>query len=363
MEAFVAMVRKQLASVIEARAQEVEAAKAEEQAAAAEEAARAAEAERIAPRRRRHREEERRQFAAAQAAAEAARAEAEAKKKAEQGRLAREREEAAREAQRRAVPLPTPVRASARCSTSVAAQETVPQGEEGRRGQGQGRAPPSAVTVVAATATAAVAVVTIVTLPTTTPSATPPRAVRTAIAPTLATTSLPAWTFPTPINGARARSARGGHNNEEDHYSRMAREAEEYSREKVLEEARAAVEEASRESTGRRKKRKEKREREAAKAQEERKIEEALAQGVNPRGLDAIKGLPGRYRPGLAEALDVPANDIIKRLFLLGHAAHHDAVHVRRPRRARCRRPGPSDRASSPRGGEHLLVLRPVRRP
>ena len=80
----------------------------------------------------------------------------------------------------------------------------------------------------------------------------------------------------------------------------MAREAEEYSREKVLEEARAAVEEASRESTGRRKKRKEKREREAAKAQEERKIEEALAQGVNPEELDAIKvsqALPSRSSP------------------------------------------------------------------
>ena len=51
-DAYVAMVRKQLASVIEARAQEVEAAKqAEEQAAAAEEAARAAEAERERARR------------------------------------------------------------------------------------------------------------------------------------------------------------------------------------------------------------------------------------------------------------------------------------------------------------------------
>lgn len=98
----------------------------------------------------------------------------------------------------------------------------------------------------------------------------------------------------------------------------MAREAEEYSREKVLEEARAAVEEASRESTGRRKKRKEKREREAAKAQEERKIEEALAQGVNPEELDAIKVSQGVTVQELAEALDVPANDIIKRLFLLG---------------------------------------------
>ena len=79
-DAYVAMVRKQLASVIEARAQEVEAAKqAEEQAAAAEEAARAAEAERERIAAEKAREEERRQFAAAQAAEEAARAEAEAK--------------------------------------------------------------------------------------------------------------------------------------------------------------------------------------------------------------------------------------------------------------------------------------------
>ena len=85
----------------------------------------------------------------------------------------------------------------------------------------------------------------------------------------------------------------------------------------TTDENRAAVQEASRE-TGRRKKRKEKREREAAKAQEERKIEEALAQGVNPEELDAIKVSQGVTVQELAEALDVPANDIIKRLFLLG---------------------------------------------
>ena len=124
--------------------------------------------------------------------------------------------------------------------------------------------------------------------------------------------------FPNPDTQGKGKKRKGGHNSEEDHYSRMAREAEEYSREKVLEEARAAVEEASRESTGRRKKRKEKREREAARAQEERKIEEALAQGVNPEELDAIKVSQGVTVQELAEALDVPANDIIKRLFLLG---------------------------------------------
>ncbi len=98
----------------------------------------------------------------------------------------------------------------------------------------------------------------------------------------------------------------------------MARDAEEYSREKVLEEARAAVEEASRESTGRRKKRKEKRAAEAAAAAEEKKIEEALAQGINPEDLDAVRVSEGVTVAELAEALEVPANDIIKRLFLLG---------------------------------------------
>ena len=98
----------------------------------------------------------------------------------------------------------------------------------------------------------------------------------------------------------------------------MAREAEEYSREKVLEEARAAVEEAGRESTGRRKKRKEKREREAARAELQRKEEEAKNQGMTVEELDAIKVPQGVTVAELAEALGVSANDIIKRLFLLG---------------------------------------------
>lgn len=51
--------------------------------------------------------------------------------------------------------------------------------------------------------------------------------------------------FPNPDKQGKGKKRKGGHGNDEDHYSRMAREAEEYSREKVLEEARAAVEEAS----------------------------------------------------------------------------------------------------------------------
>lgn len=305
-DAYVAMVRKQLASVIEARAQEVEAAKqAEEEAAAAEEAARAAEAERERIAAEKAREEERRQFAAAQAAEEAARAEAEAKKKAEQERLAREKEEAAREAQRRAVPASDSGSRFRSLLDQIAAQETVlkekkdaedkAKAERGNRRGGNsdrrcGRRNDRNA------------------------SESRPHSHRTNASNNVAA----GMDFPNPDKQGKGKKRKGGHNSEEDHYSRMAREAEEYSREKVLEEARAAVEEASRESTGRRKKRKEKREREAARAQEERKIEEALAQGVNPEELDAIKVSQGVTVQELAEALDVPANDIIKRLFLLG---------------------------------------------
>ena len=314
-DAYVAMVRKQLAPVIEARAQEVEAAKqAEEQAAAAEEAARAAEAERERIAAEKAREEERRQFAAAQAAEEAARAEAEAKKKAEQERLAREKEEAAREAQRRAVPASDSGSRFRSLLDQIAAQETVLKekkdaedkakaeraAERGNRRGGNndrrgGRRNDRNASDNNSERNA---------------SESRPHSHRTNVAAGM--------DFPNPDKQGKGKKRKGGHNNEEDHYSRMAREAEEYSREKVLEEARAAVEEASRESTGRRKKRKEKREREAAKAQEERKIEEALAQGVNPEELDAIKVSQGVTVQELAEALDVPANDIIKRLFLLG---------------------------------------------
>ena len=309
-DAYVAMVRKQLASVIEARAKEVEVAKqAEEEAAAAEEAARAAEAERERIAAEKAREEERRQFAAAQAAEEAARAEAEAKKKAEQERLAREKEEAAREAQRRAVPASDSGSRFRSLLDQIAAQETVLKekkdaeekakaeraAERGNRRSGNndrrgGRRNDRNA------------------------SESRPHSHRTNASNNVAA----GMDFPNPDKQGKGKKRKGGHGNDEDHYSRMAREAEEYSREKVLEEARAAVEEASRESTGRRKKRKEKREREAAKAQEERKIEEALAQGVNPEELDAIKVSQGVTVQELAEALDVPANDIIKRLFLLG---------------------------------------------
>ena len=316
-DAYVSMVRKQLAPVIAARAAEVEAKKkAEAEAEAKKEAEARAEAEKERIAAEKARDEERRQFAAAQAAEEAARAEAEAKRRAEEERIAKEKKEAELEAKRRAVPASDSGSRFRSLLDQIAAQETVlkekkeaeqkekaeQRAERGnRRGSGNdrrggrgnrndsrgGRAPASDSR---------------------------PHSHRTN-----ATPAVPAgMNFPDPAKNQGGKKRKGKHVTEEDHYARMAREAEEYSREKVLEEARAAVEEASRESTGRRKKRKEKREREAAKAQEERKIEEALAQGINPEDLDAVKVAQGVTVQELAEALDVPANDIIKRLFLLG---------------------------------------------
>ena len=307
-DAYVSMVRKKLAPILEARAAEIEAEKRAEEEAAAEEAKRAAEEaerERIAAEARR--EEERKISEAARAAEEAARAAA-----AEAERIAREKAEAERreaelEAKRRAVPASDSGSRFRSLLDQIAAQEEVlkekkqesakkEEAREDRRGnrdnnrRGGRRVPQKSEDA-------------------------PARSSRRSSAP-----SMPAgMDFPNPDKQGKGKKQHKGHAaGEEDRYSRMAREAEEYSREKVLEEARAAVEEASRESTGRRKKRKEKREREAARVQEEKKIEEALAQGINPEELDAVRVSQGVTVAELAEALEVPANDIIKRLFLLG---------------------------------------------
>ena len=311
-DAFVSMVKKQLAPVIEARAAEVEAAKrAEEEAARAaeREAAAKEEAERLAAEARR--EEERRLSQEAQAAAEAARAakeEAERRAKEEAEKAAREAE---MEAKRRAVPASDSGMRFRSLLDQIAEQEVVLKEKKaaeaskpandsrnergGRRGNRNGGSGANG-------------------------SDAPARSRRRSSAPAA---NMPDNFPPSPEKAGkggkkgRKGSAHDTHDGE-DRYARMAREAEEYSREKVLADARAAVEEASRESSGRRKKRKEKRAAEAAAAAEERKIEEALAQGINPEDLDAVKVSEGVTVAELAEALDVSANDIIKRLFLLG---------------------------------------------
>lgn len=107
---------------------------------------------------------------------------------------------------------------------------------------------------------------------------------------------------------------------EDDRYKIMAVEVEKLQRDKVLAEARAAVEAASSKAgEGRRKKRKEKREEEAkAKAEAE-----AIRKGLDPSLVldDSVVEIPEGSSVGkFAELLNVPSGDVVKRLFLLGQA-------------------------------------------
>lgn len=105
----------------------------------------------------------------------------------------------------------------------------------------------------------------------------------------------------------------------EDRYSQMAVQAEKLQRDKVLAEARAAVEAAAHDGQGRRRKRKEKREAEAR----ERAEMEALEKGLDPTLVldDSVVEVPqGATVAQFAEALEVSPNDVIKRLFMLGQA-------------------------------------------
>ena len=302
-DAYVSMIKKKLAPIMEARAAEIEAQrKAEEEAAAAEQAAaaEAAEKERLEVEARRA--EERRLSEAARAAEEAAR-------KAEEERRRKEREAAekaaAEEAEKNKKTAPSSV--SPRFSSllaQIAEQEVVLKEKKEK-----------AAAEKAAEAEKKRAARTERPERTDRPRGKAARGARRA--PEAEAAPMPA---PAPERAGKGKKRRGAHEEHagEDRYARMAREAEEYNREKVLQEARASIEEANRESTGRRKKRKEKREREAAKAQHEKAVEEAMAHGLSPEEFDTVRVSEGVTVQELAEALDVSANDIIKRLFLLG---------------------------------------------
>ena len=288
-DAYVSMVRKKLKPILEAHAAEIEAQKRAEEEAKAEEAriaAEKAEAERIAAEQRREREraEEERRRAAAEAerkAREEAKAEAE-RKAAEEAEKNRVRDNA-----------PKSVPSFTSLLDQIAQQEQIlkQQAEEAsqkkaasrERGHDRGGARRDGSRPAAAAAAA-----------------------------------VPAGGAADSGRGRRGKKGRRGDGDGEDRYSRMAREAEAYNRSRVLEEARVAVEEASRESTGRRKRRKERRQKQAEEAAMEQRIEEAIANDQDLSQLDTVKVPQGSTVQELAELLGVPANDIIKRLFLLG---------------------------------------------
>ena len=284
-DAYVSMVRKKLKPILEAHAAEIEAQKRAEEEAKAEEAriaAEKAEAERIAAEQRREREraEEERRRAAAEAerkAREEAKAEAE-RKAAEEAEKNRVRDNAPK-----SVPSFTSLLDQIAQQEQILKQQAEEAAQKKAAGQGRGQhrsdrargeSRPSAAAAPAPSADAS--------------------------------------------GRRRGKKGRRGEGDGEDRYSRMAREAEAYNRSRVLEEARVAVEEASRESTGRRKRRKERRQKQAEEAAMEQRIEEALANDQDLSQLDTVKVPQGSTVQELAELLGVPANDIIKRLFLLG---------------------------------------------
>ncbi len=311
-DAYVSIVRKRLKPILEARAAEIEAQRrAEEEAAAkaAEEARAKAEAERIAAeqRRAREREEDERRRAAAEAA----------RKKAEEERLEAERK-AAEEAERNRVrdnaPKSTPSFTS--LLEQIAQQDEImrkqeeeekarkaaeeAERQEQRRQRREQRAEK----------------------PEREANAAPARGRRASAAPRVSAEQMAA-AQPDPEQAAsrgRGRKGRGGRSEGEDRYSRMAREAEEYNRERVLADARAAVREANKESTGRRRKRKERRQQQAEAAAEEQRIQQAIANDQDLSQLDTIRVPQGSTVAELAELLSVAPTEIIKRMFLLGEA-------------------------------------------
>ena len=293
-DAYVSIVRKKLKPILEARAAQIEAAKkAEEEAAAEAKKAEeeAAEKERVAAEKRREREraEEEKKRAAAEAA----------KKRAEEEKR-RAAEKAAEEAERNRVKdnAPKSMPTFTSLLDQIAQQEQVlkQQAEEAaqKKAEGQGRRERRGESDHARSERKSYAA--------------PSRAEQDGGAEQ--------------GEGRPGRKGRkGGRRGEEgeDRYSRMAREAEAYNRSRVLDEAREAVEEATRESTGRRRRRKERRQKQAEEAAEEKRIEEAMANDQDLSQLDTVKVPQGATVAQLAELLGVPANDIIKRLFLLGN--------------------------------------------
>ena len=307
-DAYVSMVRKKLAPVLKAREEEIRRAQeAEEAARKEEEEARGAaeEAERRAAEERRAKE---------RAEEEARRAAEEAARKAEEERRAAE--EAARKAEeeknRVKDTAPTSMPKFTSLLEQIAQQEEVlkqqkeaaKEAKEAQKAEkaekakqrdnsGERRGRPNK------------------------------NAGREARGAATASRPMPADMAPSPEKAAAASNRRNNkkhrHDNpDEDRFDRSTRSQEEYNRERILEDARASVEEANRESTGRRKKRKEHRQKQAEEAAKKQAIQEALANDQDITKLDVVKVPQGSTVAEVADLLEIPANDIVKRLFLLG---------------------------------------------
>ena len=308
-DAYVSIVRKKLKPILEARAAEIEAQKkAEAEAKAEEERKEAEKAERERIEAEKRREKERAEEERKRAAAEAARKKAEEERKeAERKRKEEEERNRVRDTAPKSIPSFTSLLDQIAQQEKVLeeqAAEAAKKKEEDHaardHGKGRGRR-----------------------------SDRPSRggeAEETHRGGRRSSTPRVGASVPGPVpegesegrgRGKGRKGGRRGHE-DEDRYSRMAREAEEYNRSHVFEEAREAVEEAH-QDTGRRRKRKERRKKQQAEAAEEQRIQEAIENDHDLSQLDTVKVPQGSTVADLAKLLNVPANDIIKRLFLLGN--------------------------------------------
>ena len=111
-----------------------------------------------------------------------------------------------------------------------------------------------------------------------------------------------------------AEEAEALNKDEEDRYRKMAVEAEELQRQKVIDEAKQAVAAAATEGSRKKKKHK----KPVGVEAEEAHLHEVATHADLPMGGDAVTVTEGVTVGEFAEALGVPANDVIKRLFLLG---------------------------------------------
>ncbi len=280
-DAYVSLARKNLAPILEQRAAEIEAAKqAEEQAKQAEERARreAEEKERLEVEARR--EEERRVEAERRAAEEARKAAEEKARQEEEERRRKEEEE-----QRRKIVdnAPKSVPSFNSLLAQIAQQEQVLAQQKKQREQEQAKSSDSESSNY--------------------------RSGRKG----------QGHAEQAQGDGRRTRGGRKPARRDAEPAAESGeRTVEEYSRDRVLAEARAVVNAAEREQGGRRKKRKERREAAAEEARHEEAVKQAIANDQNPDDLDVVKIGEGVTVAEFASALDVPANDVIKRLFLLG---------------------------------------------
>lgn len=289
-DAYVSIIRKKLKPILEARASEIEAQrKAEEEARLEAERAAAEQAERERLEAEQRREQERAEEEARRASAEEARRKAEEERLAEE---ARKREEEERNRVRDTAPKSMPAFTSLLDQIAQQEQLLKEQAEEAARKRDEARVQSHA-----------------------THSDQPaPTRQRRSSTPRAAAQDL-SNIAPTEDRGGRGgRGGRRGRRGQgEDRYSRMAAEAE-----RVLEEAREAVRAAGEESAGRRRKRKERRQKQAEAAAEQQRIENAIANDQDLSQLDTVRVPQGSTVGELAELIGVAANDIIKRLFLLG---------------------------------------------